>query len=274
MPTIDERLRHVTLKIKRAKEHVQDLELRVRAFLDTNPYKVGTQRNPQTRQLIYHLTSVEATPDCLPLVAGDVLQNLMSALDHMAYQIVCSDTADNPPRPSRIYFPIADSSTEYESRKGGKIEGALKVTVDAIDAIKPYKGGNDLLWMLYRLNNIEKHRLLITVGSMFQSVNLGAYGVAKMQELIDADPAHPFYGRTVPVLDAFFRPTDVLFPLKVGDELFVDVPDAKVNEKLQFRFSVALYEPQIIEAQSLVETMHQLTTLVEGIVTALTPRLK
>lgn len=109
---------------------------------------------------------------------------------------------------------------------------------------------------------------------MFQSVNLGAHSIAHLQTFVDSDPASPFHGTTFPVLDVFLRPADVFFPLKASDELFIDGPDAEVNEKMGFRFSVALYEPKIIEAQSLLETLHQLTTLVEGIVTALTPRLK
>lgn len=106
MPPIDERLRQVTLKIKRAKEHVADLERELRAFLDGNPYKVGAKRDPQTRKLIYYVASVEPTPDCLPLIAGDAIQNLMSALDHLAYQIVCSDTGDNPPNELSPSFRI------------------------------------------------------------------------------------------------------------------------------------------------------------------------
>ena len=274
MPSIDERLRQVTLKIKRAKEHVADLERELRAFLNGNPYKVATRRDPQTRKLIYYVSSVEPTPDCLPLIAGDTIQNLMSALDHLAYQIVCSDTGDDPPNPKAIYFPIADDAAKYEAGKRPKLKGARQETFDAIDVLKPYKGGNDLLWSLSRLNNIEKHRLLIAVGSMFQSLNLGAHISVMMSDFISTRPDDPFYGKEIPVLDAFYRPADVLFPLKVGDELFIDLPDAKVNEKLQFRFSVALYEPQIVEAQSLLDTVHQLTALVEGIVGALTPRLK
>jgi hypothetical protein len=107
------------------------------------------------------------------LIAGDAIQNLMSTLDHLAYQIVCSDTADNPPKPDRIYFPISDDAAKYERIKRGKIEGARQETFDAIDTLKPYKGGNDLLWSLHKLNNIEKHRLLLTVGSQAAGVNIG-----------------------------------------------------------------------------------------------------
>jgi hypothetical protein len=34
-----------------------------------------------------------------------------------------------------------------------------------------------------------------------------------------------------------------MFPLKAGDELFTDVPDARPNKHLKFRFEVAISEP-------------------------------
>jgi len=165
MTSVDERLRHVILKIKRAKEHEAELQRQLRLYLDGKPYKVGHKHDPASRKLIYYVTSVDSAPDCLALIAGDIIQNLMSALDHLAYQIVCRDTNDNPPNPNWIYFPIADDLQKYDAKKGGKMQGASAATFAAIDVLKPYKGGNDSLWTLYRLNNIEKHRLLLTVGS-------------------------------------------------------------------------------------------------------------
>jgi len=61
--------------------------------------------------------------------------------------------------------------------------------------------------------------------------------------------------------------------LKIGDELFIDAPDAEVNEKMQFRFGVALSEPQIVQAQSLMELLIQLTGLVEGTISTLKSEL-
>jgi hypothetical protein len=156
------------------------------------------------------------------------------------------------------------------------MKDARQKTFEAIDALKPYKGGNDPLWMLHRLNNIEKHRLLITVGSRLHSLDLGAHASKMMADTIAArPPGHPLQGKEFPIMSAFFGPgPDVRFPLEAGHQLFIDAPDAKPNKNLQFRFDVALYEPQVIEAQSLLETIQELTTLVEGIVTALTPRLQ
>src|SRR5438132_5583994 len=45
----------------------------------------------------------------------------------------------------------------------------------AIDALRPYKGGNDVLWQLHELNNVDKHRLILTVGSALRSTDLGDY---------------------------------------------------------------------------------------------------
>jgi hypothetical protein len=49
--------------------------------------------------------------------------------------------------------------------------------VAAIDALKPYKGGNDVLWQLHELNNVDKHRLILTVGSAVRSTDLGDHFV-------------------------------------------------------------------------------------------------
>jgi hypothetical protein len=260
---------HITSKIKRAKEHVAELERELRAFFDTNPYKVGTKHDPQTRKLIYYVAGADPTPECVPLIAGDAIRNLMSALDHLAYQIVCSDTGDNPPNPRRIYFPIADNATKYEAQKRGKMEGARQETFDAIDVLKPYNGGNDLLWMLYRLNNIEKHRLLLTVGSKAAGVNVAQDMARRAGSLFP-----PQAIAALESMSLFLIPADSGFPLKEGFELFIGAVDEKPNPKQQFQFDVALSEPGIIEGKSLLQTVQQFTALVEGIVTALRPRLK
>ncbi len=74
-------------------------------------------------------------------------------------------------------------------------------------------------------------------------------------------------------MNVFLNPADKGFPLKAGFELYIGAVDEKPNPKQQFQFSVALSEPGITEGKALLETVHQLTTLVEGIVGALAPRL-
>jgi hypothetical protein len=203
------------------------------------------------------------------LTAGDAIQNLMSALDHLAYQLVCKDTADNPPQPSRIYFPIADDRAMYDGIKQRKMQGATPATIAAIDAIQPYRGGDDAIWSLLRLNNIEKHRLLLTVGAQADGIHLG--------QLVSSNLASVFSPAAVAAFESmniYLLPADKGFPLQPGFELYIGAPDEEPNPKLQFRFMVVLNEPGIAEGKPVLETLRELTSRVEGVVQALSPLLK
>jgi hypothetical protein len=47
----------------------------------------------------------------------------------------------------------------------------------------------------------------------------------------------------------------VSFPLKAGDVLFVDFPNASVNEKIKFGVQVAINEPGICDAEPLITVL-------------------
>jgi hypothetical protein len=68
-----------------------------------------------------------------------------------------------------------------------------------------------------------------------------------------------------PPVSAFFKPADRMCPLKVGDVLYIGTPDEKPDQDLKFKFEVSLAEPQIAKPQAIEETLHELGTLVAGI---------
>src|SRR5438874_13629537 len=107
-------------------------------------------------------------------MAGDAIQNMMSALDHLAYQLVCASTNDDPPNPNWIYFPIQDDATKYEAKKLGKIQGARQTAIDAIDAIKQKKVGNDLFGFLCEFTMSRNNVFLFTWGWFFQAATFVA----------------------------------------------------------------------------------------------------
>ena len=126
-----------------------------------------------------------------------------------------------------------------------------------------------MLWILDELNNIDKHRIILTVGSALNSVGLGAYisnDISKFAEQI------PGFGG-VPDFQLFVKPADRLFPLKAGDELFIDAPDAEVNEKMPFAFDVAFGEPQILEGEPLVETLQKFADIADNLIRNFEPVL-
>ena len=69
----------VRLKIKRAEEKIRDLERAVRAFLDSEPYKVRSKNDPQTGYVLYKVVSVQDVPADIPFDAGESLHHLQSA---------------------------------------------------------------------------------------------------------------------------------------------------------------------------------------------------
>ena len=147
----------------------------------------------------------------------------------------------------------------YEKEKGRKTKGISQSALNLIDKAKPYKGGNDILWEIHELNNIDKHRLLVTVGSSFGSVDIGAH----MQELMKTS----FPNFDMPEMPVFIKPADILFPLKYGDELFIDAPDAKPISNMKFRFNLVLNEPGIVEGKPITGLVQSMIAEVENLIT-------
>jgi hypothetical protein len=262
-------MQHVSLKIERAKVHVSELQAELNAFMEAEPYEVGAKHDPETRKLIYYVSKADPIPDRIPLIVGDAIQNLRTALDRLAYQLVSNDTGDNPPSPRYIYFPIAENAARYEASKSQRLEGAKDETLNAIDALKPYKGGNDSLWALNKLNNIDKHRLLLTAGAQAAGMHLGQLLTGHLPDDVPNEMAQGLES-----LDAFLNPADKGFPLQPGFELYIGEPEELPNPRQQFRFQVVISEPEVVDGEPLLELVDEFVTQVGNVVAALAPQLE
>jgi hypothetical protein len=60
--TAEERLALIWHKVERANKHIADLNSAIGAFRATNPYKVGAQRDPETRKPVYYVAEVSPIP--------------------------------------------------------------------------------------------------------------------------------------------------------------------------------------------------------------------
>jgi hypothetical protein len=247
-------------KLERAKRHYAELETALAGFFATQPYKVSTRRNDEGK-LVYYLSDVTDVPVELSLIIGDVIQNLRSALDHLAYDLWAKE-ANGQGRGDRIYFPIDNDQASYNRSKAGKMQGISVQSLTIIDSLNPYKGGDDVLWRIHTLNNRDKHRLLVTVGSSFQSMDIGAYMMASLKRM----PNLPEDMRAnLPDLPFFVMPAENLFPLKVGEELFIGGKDDEENPKMQFRFSVLLHEPGVVDGEPVTDVLSAMVAEVERI---------
>jgi hypothetical protein len=260
--TAEERIALINLKIERADQHIGCLESTIKSFVDSNPYKVGTKRDPETRKLIYYVESVQPVPVIVATIAGDALHCLRDALDHLAQQLYLVGSGNANGYRDKTSFPVAQSAKKFKAGLAGKVEGMRQDAIDAICALEPYAGGKgSSLWTFHRLNNIDKHRLIITVGSAFNSVDIGAIITAHMR----GHTSRPG-GIAIPAISLFIRPADKLFPLEAGKELLIGTPDEEPNENVQFRFDIAVHEPGLIDGEPIIPTLMQFRDLVKGVV--------
>jgi hypothetical protein len=174
-------------------------------------------------------------------LAGDVIHNLRSALDHLANQLAlvgCPTLTDKELR--QIEFPIAETLKKYEDDKARKVKGMRPEAVKAIDDLKLYKGGNDPLWRLHELDNIDKHRTLFTV-------------------------AHDFLYTSDWFDGAYLHKTEN--PHFAGLE-----PDVEKN--IQLEIERAASDPQIVYKNALLPMLHQLVDFVDSLIVSFRPLLE
>lgn len=274
MLTADERLESVRLKIKWAEHHLSDLHGIVKGFFEGRPYKVRAERHAKSRQPVYYIDSMRSTPFEIPARIGDVIQNLRSALDHLAWHLVeigCGERKITltERQLKSVGFPIIDTDIpqRYEANRKVKVPAIRDDTLKKIDALKPYKGGNDALWQLNQLNNVDKHRFLLTAGLALVSISAESifpYGVVH----IFANRDGQIESAEIPGGKYRLIPETPVFPLAKDTELFVDIADAEIdlNDDDKFRFEIAFSEPGIVEAKSILPTLVEFRNLVNRIV--------
>jgi hypothetical protein len=147
-------------KIDRAKFHVEELkeELRKgsRENVDGFAFDIDFQanelivRNKTTSDFIIHIS----------IIAGEVVHQLRSALDHAIWQLVRE--GGGQPKEGFTGFPIFWDETDYKKKGTAMIKGvesSIKALIDAFQPIGPHYASSPL-FQLNEFWNRDKHRLL------------------------------------------------------------------------------------------------------------------
>lgn len=231
----DDRIRLIRIKIERAEKHLDDLEAAVLSLGKATFKKISLDKQSKTRKPFLNMRPLYILPPEVPAMTGDVVHNLRCALDHLAFQLVqvgitFGETA--PENWANIQFPIFHSFESYEAGKRRRIQGARREAIEAIDALKPYKGGNEPIWLLSRLDNTDKHSYILPIGEDFI---LG--GIS----------------------------------LKAYEPYFTSLNDSEDDKDVNLTGNESIAEPAVGRANALLPTLHKLTYLVSNIVTGFFP---
>jgi hypothetical protein len=162
-------------KLRHAEAHITTL----RTFIDAarsqeeNQLGLGAELDAATDMYVLRITSA---PDLAPisekvsLIVGDVVHNLRSALDHLAWRLACGAAPGGiPAKPKDVIFPICEPPQPGKSCKTPKYFTAADW--QKIHEFEPCKGLNNRpdgwsasyvhqLTLLQQLSNDDKHKTL------------------------------------------------------------------------------------------------------------------
>lgn len=264
MQTHNEPLLGVRLKIERARRHLRELESSVGSFMNTSPYEIYTEET-EAGDLLYRVRVTESLPIECSLVLGDAVHNLRSALDYLAYELV---VADGGTPSDNTGFPIGRDVHALKSMILNKLGGASERTIRAVRALNPYRGGNDLLWKLHHLDIIDKHRLLLTVGSANRGLVLDVLDYLRSSTVADQDFIDLFRDLSMPFE---LCPDEREWPLQDGAELFRVLAQAREFPDVhpRFVFEIAFGGGDEVEGEEVFRTMQSIVETVEETVAQL-----
>src|SRR4051794_18892049 len=101
------------MKLDRAKLHREELARRVKEFEESNPYSVTFDVDVHRGfyEQIAHFRGDPSFHGYAGLVVGDIVNNLRSSLDYIAYNLTIIETRKDPPTGEKqIQFPIVKTA--------------------------------------------------------------------------------------------------------------------------------------------------------------------
>lgn len=155
--------REPRLKVKRANQHITDLNREILAYSRKEPYRVIVDRDSEPGQQLLRVVQRFPMPAEWPLILGDAVHNLRSALDIMA----CDVMRYHGYGVSSVHFPFAERAEDLETEILRRtVHRARPEVVNLFYQLKPYKGGDRLLRAIHDLDVRDKHKLITPVVHM------------------------------------------------------------------------------------------------------------
>jgi hypothetical protein len=199
-------LESARLKAIRAAEHLAALRFHVASYATGEPHEIVTQ--PDGKQKV---NVTEPPPDSISIVAGEIVYQLRSALDHLAFDLVKlnSGIVQLPVDwEEHCFFPLrlnAPKKTPVYNCFAHVLPGIPERAFTFIEGAQPYNrnAAGNRLGYLAKLSNIDKHRHLNVVKARLshnERITQGRYWYTSVQRIDDGtelDPvaSHSFDGK-------------------------------------------------------------------------------
>jgi hypothetical protein len=157
---------NVLQKIARSAEHLKSATEEIQQHINDKPGDVIGELEPNSNRPVLKFVA-KPVPDAIPIIIGDAIQNLRSALDYLVWELVIA--ANGSPGYQHM-FPICDTLDAFNQQIARKrLDGVPPDAITEIQGLQPYHLGTDaerhLLRVLDTLCNINKHRRILMLAS-------------------------------------------------------------------------------------------------------------
>lgn len=148
------------MKILRAHEHLEALEVAAIRWLYPPPYTISGQEDSNLGLYVCRV-DMHVSDNAIPALLGDFLCNLRSSLEHLAWQLahLSPKRVFTDRQVKQICFPVFEERTDLYDSIRGLFPSAVAIE---IDELQPFKRGAAFpehpLWQLHKLWNLDKHR--------------------------------------------------------------------------------------------------------------------
>lgn len=153
----------VRAKLDRAWEHIETLDAATAEFFESKPYEVVGEFEPDVSEWVVSINPFTEPPPRVPVILGDVLHNLRSALDHLVCQLALLDTGETADC-AKTQFPITSSEDNFMEKEPAGLRGLSDVHRAQIERHQPYHAGarmhDHVLMIVSSFNNVDKHAVV------------------------------------------------------------------------------------------------------------------
>jgi hypothetical protein len=161
-----------------AKAQLPSFSERIEAWLADNIYTDIREQPPRAEDDVIVVVQRSDMPRRFNVEVGVIINAIRSSLDILATAIAYRYSMS---KPEDVYFPVVRDEAIFKSGKGykgAKFVNALPLHArQAIEALRPYKGGNDALWRLHDLDIIRKHKRLLQTAVRPKEFHIIGWGI-------------------------------------------------------------------------------------------------
>lgn len=146
-------------KLDRTTAQIRDLRGLIGACLRYSSHKTVCRFDADRDEQVWSFQLNPPIPSDIAVIVVEILHNLRVPLDYLA----CALARHNTGSDKGVYFPFGQNEAGFVGQAEQKCKKVSTEALAMIRALKPYKGGNDLLWSIHEMNRADKHREIVPI---------------------------------------------------------------------------------------------------------------